>query len=388
MIQAAIFPHPHQAATGTIRHRDADSLRPQWPTKQQLMACMPASLAEKNVGKAWISLAFSLLTSLAAYALGCLIPLHWSYAPLWIAYAVVTGTLAMGCWVLAHECGHNAFHPNRTVENCVGLILHSLLLVPYFSWQRSHAVHHANCNHLETGETHVPSLQSSPWAMFSIKLKALLGPAAYAMVSIAVHLLVGWPLYLLFGVTGGPDHGFPTSHFTNTPPFNAGIRKLFPGKWVDLMPISNCGIGLTLIALAILMVNTSVARVLCVYGLPYLVINGWLVCYTWLQHTDRTIPHFSGSEWDWAKGALQTVDRPYGPILNLLHHGIGSTHVAHHLNPRIPHYNAWKATAIIRQQFPDHVQYDSTPIHQAMWRIALDCSFVTKNHKNGAYYYS
>ena len=388
MIQSTTFRHPNQAASSPFHHADQDSGLPPWPTKQQLLASLPASLTEKNAGKAWISLAFSLLTSLAAYGLGCLIPLHWSYAPLWIAYAVVTGTLAMGCWVLAHECGHNAFHPNRTVENCVGLILHSLLLVPYFSWQRSHAVHHANCNHLETGETHVPSLQNSTWARFSIKLKSLLGPSAYAVVSIAVHLLIGWPLYLLIGITGGPGHGFPTSHFTSLPPFNSGEHKLFPGKWINLMRLSNCGIVITLLALAILMINTSVARILCVYGLPYLIINSWLVCYTWLQHTDRTIPHFSSPEWDWAKGALQTVDRPYGPLLNLLHHGIGSTHVAHHLNPRIPHYNAWKATEILRQQFPEHVHYDPTPIHKAMWRIAIHCSYVTKNHDHGAYYYS
>ena len=35
-------------------------------------------------------------------------------------------------------------------------MLHSILLVPYFSWQRSHAVHHANTNHITKGETHVP----------------------------------------------------------------------------------------------------------------------------------------------------------------------------------------------------------------------------------------
>ena len=384
MTQSAIYPRAHKATTSFLGQ--GSQLR-QWPTKQQLLASMPESLADKDVGKAWGSLVFSLSTSLAAYGVGCLIPLQWSYAPIWVVYAAVTGTLAMGCWVLAHECGHNAFHPNRTVENCVGFVLHSLLLVPYFPWQRSHAVHHANCNHLESGETHVPSLGDSPWAIFSVKLKKLLGPTAYGMVSIAVHLLIGWPLYILFGITGGPSQGFPTSHFTTVSLFNSGERQLFPGKWVGLMRISNVGVAMVLLLLVVAMLNTSVLRVLCVYGLPYLVINAWLVCYTWLQHTDRGIPHFSAAEWDWAKGALQTVDRPYGPILNLLHHGIGSTHVAHHLNPRIPHYNAWSATELIRAQFPEYVLYDPTPIHRAMWRIALHCSFVAKNNNDGAYYY-
>ena len=42
------------------------------------------------------------------------------------------------------------------MQDTVGYILHSALLVPYFSWQRSHAVHHSRTNHIDEGETHVP----------------------------------------------------------------------------------------------------------------------------------------------------------------------------------------------------------------------------------------
>lgn len=359
-----------------------------WPSKSQLLAAIPEELYEIDSGKAWRCLAFSLSSSLVAYGVGCLIPLQWSYALLWLPYAVITGTLAGGCWVLAHECGHHAFHPNRTVENGVGLVLHSLLLVPFFSWQRSHAVHHAHCNHLEAGETHVPSLQESPWGAFSIWLKEVLGESVYGVVSIFIHMIVGWPLYLLFGVTGGPAQGFPTSHFLPVSQVSAGSRELFPGKWKGLMQVSNLGLIVVIALLGFWAQQTSLLRVACVYGLPYLIINSWLVCYTWLQHTDTDIPHFSADDWDWAKGALQTVDRPYCPVLNFLHHGIGATHVAHHLSARIPHYNAWRATALIRESFPDVVRYDPTPIHLALWRIGRHCSYVSRNPHDAGYYYS
>jgi fatty acid desaturase len=127
--------------------------------------------------------------------------------------------------------------------------------------------------------------------------------------------------------------------------------------------------------------------VLCVYGLPYLVINAWLVSYTWLQHTDTNIPHFSTADWTWAKGALQTVDRPYGPLLNLLHHGIGSTHLCHHINPRIPHYNAWQATALLQTRFPDLVHQDPTPIHLALWRVASLCAVVRQDAAGGGFFF-
>merc|ERR550537_135426 len=84
------------------------------------------------------------------------IPLKMAFLPVWAAYWWVAGTIWTGAWVIAHECGHGAFSDNKVIQDTVGYILHSSLLVPYFSWQHSHAVHHANTNHITKGETHVP----------------------------------------------------------------------------------------------------------------------------------------------------------------------------------------------------------------------------------------
>ena len=81
------------------------------------------------------------------------------------------------------------------------------------------------------------------------------------------------------------------------------------------------------------------------------------------------------------------MDRPYGPVLNFLHHGIGSTHVCHHINSRIPHYNAWRGTALLRERFPDLVRYDPNPIHQAMWRVSSRCSVVGEVNPGGGFFY-
>jgi omega-6 fatty acid desaturase (delta-12 desaturase) len=360
---------------------------PTYPSKAELLACLPFELTQINPFKAWGSLAMSLGLSVLAYGLGTLIPLQLSAAPLWLVYALVTGTVAGGCWVIAHECGHRAFHPNPRVEAVVGFVLHSLLLVPYFSWQRSHAVHHANCNHLEAGETHVPPRSDSSSGRYVAGVSQKLGKNLYGVVSLFTHLVLGWPLYLMFGVAGGEDYGSPSSHFTTAAPFRNGRRRLFPDSFRRLMVVSNLGLLATVAALVLASIHFSPARVLLVYGLPYLVINAWLVAYTWLQHTDTNIPHFSTNDWNWAKGALQTVDRPYGPLLNLLHHGIGSTHVCHHINPRIPHYNAWYASALLKSRFPDLVRYDSTPIHKALWRIATRCNVVSQRGGGDGYFY-
>lgn len=55
-------------------------------------------------------------------------------AALWPVYWAVQGAFLTGIWVIAHECGHGAFSDSTSINDAVGLVLHSLLLVPYFSW--------------------------------------------------------------------------------------------------------------------------------------------------------------------------------------------------------------------------------------------------------------
>jgi len=82
-----------------------------------------------------------------------------SYYPLFIIYALTMGQPMTGCWVIAHEAGHSAFGATDLQNDIPGFIVHSLLLVPYYSWKMSHAKHHANTNALVTGESHVPKLK-------------------------------------------------------------------------------------------------------------------------------------------------------------------------------------------------------------------------------------
>ena len=44
---------------------------------------------------------------------------------LWAFYTFFTGLFATGLWVIAHECGHQAFSESKTINNAVGWVLHS-----------------------------------------------------------------------------------------------------------------------------------------------------------------------------------------------------------------------------------------------------------------------
>lgn len=137
----------------------------------------------------------------------------------------------------------------------------------------------------------------------------------------------------MFGATGGPSRGM-TSHFFPHPPFSTNERKtdLYPGQWKKKVWQSNVGIAACVAGLYAWASKFGAMQVAALYGGPLLVVNAWLVVITWLQHTEVDVPHFDAQNWSFIKGALHTVDRPYGKVLDFLFHRIGSTHVAHHVS--------------------------------------------------------
>lgn len=75
---------------------------------------------------------------------------------LFALYQVFQGLVFTGIWVNAHECGHQAFSTSKRINNTLGFVLHSFLLVPYHAWRISHARHHAATGHLTRDEVFVP----------------------------------------------------------------------------------------------------------------------------------------------------------------------------------------------------------------------------------------
>lgn len=348
----------------------------EYPKQPEVFRALPRSVYKKDTK---LSMSYAIMSTSLVLALGIaahvFIPLKLAFAPLWAVYAAVQGTVATGCWVVAHECGHGAFSDNKKIQTGVGYVLHSLLLVPYFSWQRSHAIHHSRTNHLSEGETHVPEVGGGVKAEIYYTIREAVGSFAWMLINGFLHLVVGWPAYLLSGATGGSKYGI-TNHFIPVKPFSPA---LFPGKWRDKVWLSDVGVASTLALLGFWAYKAgSVLPVAALYAGPLLFTNMWLVLYTWLQHTDVDVPHYADDEWNWVKGTFLTIDRPYPKIIDYLHHRIGTTHVAHHVAHTIPHYHAQEATECLKEAFPDLYLYDPTPIHKALYRIAKDCVAVRK----------
>jgi omega-6 fatty acid desaturase / acyl-lipid omega-6 desaturase (Delta-12 desaturase) len=68
--------------------------------------------AEQYITPASISLPHPILYDVAWYSL-------------WALYGFAAGLVSTGLWVIAHECGHQAFSEKKWINNTVGWILHS-----------------------------------------------------------------------------------------------------------------------------------------------------------------------------------------------------------------------------------------------------------------------
>lgn len=368
---------------------------PELPTKGQIKAAIPKHCFDRSY--VWSMFYLSRDLAIAAgfvygtsQVLSTDLPslseplelLKWGFG--WSFYAFWMGTIMTGPWVLAHECGHGAFSPSQTFNDFIGFIVHQALLVPYFAWQYTHAKHHRRTNHLIDGESHVPSTReenglgkNNERLGFYAAWHEAMGDGAFAAFQVWSHLAIGWPLYLLglastgrLAQDGTPLDGRIMDHFRPSSP-------MFPAKISLKITISTATVVASLGGLAYASTVFGALPVALWYWGPYLFTNAWLVLYTWLQHTDPSVPQYGEGEWTWVKGALSTIDRPYG-IFDFFHHTIGSTHVAHHLFHEMPWYHADEATAALKAYLGPKGLYnhDPTPWYKAMWRVARTCHYV------------
>jgi len=350
----------------------------QLPDIKDIRACIPPHCFERSLVKSFSLLVRdTIYAALVGYAAYCFLPVYDQSVMSvlgWIIYTFVQGTVVTGIWVLGHECGHQAFSDYGIINDTMGLILHTMLLVPYFSWKATHAKHHARVNHNLDGESHVANTRSGVEKSYR-KVIEFIGEEGFAIVQLAVHLIFGWPAYLMFNSTGSRRRA-DGKRYTTTPNHFNPYSELFPEKLRFKVFISSLSLVAWCCALFAAGTTIGFRTVGLFYFAPYLVVNGYLVLITWLQHTHLEVPQFGEDEWSWLKGALSTVDRKYWAPVDYLQHYIGSTHVAHHLFPSLPCYHAREATKHLKEFLGPLYRYDSTPITVAMFQTARDCQFI------------
>ncbi|KAI0523931.1 fatty acid desaturase-domain-containing protein [Xylaria bambusicola] len=209
-------------------------------------------------------------------------------ALLWAFYTFVQGLFGTGMWVLAHECGHQAFSPSKVLNDTVGWILHSSLLVPYFSWKISHGKHHKATGNMERDMVFVPKTREEKASRLGKLAHELseLGEETPIVTFIMLlgQQLIGWPNYLLTNVTGHDNHerqpegrgkGKKNGFLNGVNHFNPS-SPLYEAKDAKLILLSDLGLAITISVLVYLGNNFGWSNLLVWYFIPYLWVNHWL----------------------------------------------------------------------------------------------------------------
>ncbi|QLL33230.1 hypothetical protein HG536_0E01410 [Torulaspora globosa] len=294
----------------------------------------------------------------------------------WLSYTYVQGLFSTGLWVLAHECGHQAFSDYGAVNDFVGWTIHSYLLVPYFSWKYSHSKHHKATNHMTRDMVFVP-----PTAEEFKERRGFVGDMLYnhtgdsplrTLGELLLQQLGGWITYISTNVTGQKYEGVAAWKQNHFYPFS----PLYEKKDSLYIFLSDVGIVTQLLVLKLWFDRFGGWSLFINWFVPYIWTNHWLVFITYLQHTDPTVAHYDADEWTFAKGAASTVDRQFGFVGPYIFHDIIETHVIHHFCSRIPFYNAREASDAIKKVMGEHYKSSDENMWKSLWKCAKGCQYV------------
>nr|UZZ64683.1 methyl-end desaturase [Platychelipus littoralis] len=262
--------------------------------------------------------------------------LKLGYLPI---YWYVQGTMFWALFVLGHDCGHGSFSKSTLLNDIVGNLLHSLILVPYYPWKVSHQHHHKNTGNIDRDEIFYPVRESE-------KRKEFLPLFGFGL---------SWFFYLFVGYSPRPSkHLNPYDPLFARNFLNCSISLALCTAWVSL--------GLVPYAYTFGLVKLTVH-----YLVPIFFFASWLVVTTFLHHQDELVPWYADPKWNFVKGQLSSVDRHYGWAHTLVHN-IG-THQIHHLFSKIPHYYLEEATVIFRKEYPHLVRKSDEPILSAFYKM-------------------
>ncbi|KAJ7813129.1 fatty acid desaturase-domain-containing protein [Mycena olivaceomarginata] len=293
---------------------------------------------------------------------------------IWLVYWWFQGLVFTGIWVVGHECAHESFLPSKPACRVIGLICHTFLWTPHFSWKSVHQVHHRLHGLMDEDQHWIPNIRSELFGHQAHRIwDCLEDTPLLVLLKLIVQQLIGFPLYLLLHVTGPRQYPTFTSHFN---PFFCSFK-----------PHQRLGVFISDVALLCMAYILSRAirlwgwsDVFLFYGVPCLLVSHWVTMIVYLHHTDRVVPHYRRPGWTYCRGAFATIDRDFlGWQGRFFLHDIAHFHTVHHLFPKIPFYNCELATKHLKELVGDDLQTRTGSVFKSLWDNYTSCQFVEDN---------
>jgi omega-6 fatty acid desaturase (delta-12 desaturase) len=286
---------------------------------KDILETLPRSCFQKDMRKAWASLAMNILLVVAGYSTLAIAP--WF---LWPVLWVFIGTALTGFFVLAHDCGHRSFARRRWVNDVVGHLLMLPLIYPFHSWRILHNFHHKHTNKMDV---------DNAWSPFRPEYFDRLNP----VIKTGYRAIRGRLWWI------GSIFHWGLMHFD---------WAAFEGKARQQVRFSALlTLGFAAIAFPALLLTTGILGVVKFWLMPWLVYHFWMSTFTIVHHTAPDIEFRTPDRWNEAEAQLSgTVHCDYPAWVEFLCHDI-NVHVPHHLSTAIPSYNLRAAHQSLRENW-------------------------------------
>lgn len=279
---------------------------------------------------------------------------------LWgLPFALLSGVMFMGIFVIGHDAGHRSFSSSNKVNNLVGHLTTSLCLWPFHVWRLSHDLHHRHTHNIKK------EIAWRPMTISQFERRTAFQKSLYKATR------TGWVFIssIIF-----------TWYF-----FRDGLKgrrsQFFEQK--D-MPQIRFSIAFTLVLNAVMiaaaMGTAGFYGLLYLYVIPQLVFQALLSTYTYFHHTapDRTF--LAEDQWSMERAQLaNTIDVKYPKFLHWANHDI-MVHVPHHVCVAIPHYNLKKAHKALKEAYPDVVKEEV--LDWNLIKSALNTCHLVRDNKS------
>ncbi|MEM6718168.1 MAG: fatty acid desaturase [Bacteroidota bacterium] len=248
----------------------------------------------------------------------------------YIAIAIVIsffhGLTYLSLWLIGHDCGHSAFSNNKKINQWVGSIATSFMLMNYENFKRSHNMHHNFVGNIERDEAFGPKAKRKDFLVQRIVRCIVLIPFLAYLLGILLPSLTKTPGYV--------NYFWPDKTKKSIQAFGFVVLQI---------------VGLVLIASFLPFIYFTFVGII-----PILVSWLFFLVTTFLNHTGEHTKWYPNKIWTYDKGVFNTINLSYGPVIDYFLIGLGRDHFAHHINPSIPHYKLKQATDYIGETHPNN----------------------------------